>query len=138
VAEVYGCGFFPLLEPVSIDKGDTIILSVHADLVEDQYLWRWHTHIHSGDKSRAIKADFEQSTDLESRLESAKLHKSVLNFRPSRSEAGEIDHFVLGEMDGRNTIDQIARQALVKYPIRFKTQTEAQIYVNVLSQEFGQ
>jgi protein arginine N-methyltransferase 1 len=137
VAKVYGCGFFPLLEPVSIDKGDTIILSVQANLVDDQYLWRWHTRIQSGDNPQAIKANFEQSTDLDSTMESAELHKRILNFRPSRSEEGEIDHFILGEMDGSNTIDQIARGAQGKYPLRFKTQLEAQLYVNGLSQDYG-
>jgi protein arginine N-methyltransferase 1 len=137
VAEVYGCGFFPLLEPVTIAKGDTITLDIRADLVNDQYLWRWHTCIHSGDNPQAIKANFEQSTDLDSTLESAVLHESVLNFRPSRSESGEIDHFILGMMDGRNTIEQIAGQAQATYPLRFKTQREAQTYVNGLSQEYG-
>ncbi len=137
VAEVYGCGFFPLLEPVTIAKGDMISLDIRADLVNDQYLWRWHTCIHSGDEPQAIKANYEQSTDLNSASESAVLHESVLNFRPSRSESGEIDHFILGMMDGRNTIEQIAGQAQATYPLRFKTQREAQTYVNGLSQEYG-
>jgi protein arginine N-methyltransferase 1 len=137
VAKVYGCGFFPLLEPVSIDKGDRIKLTVQANLVDDGYLWRWHTRIQSGDNPQAIKADFEQSTDLNNTIQSAVLHKSVLNFRPSRSEAGEIDHFVLGMMDGRNTIGKIARGAQAKYPLRFKTNREAQIYVNGLSQDYS-
>jgi protein arginine N-methyltransferase 1 len=137
VAEVYGCGFFPLLEPVTIAKGDTITLDIRADLVNDQYLWRWHTCIHSGDDPQVIKANYEQSTDLDSALESAVLHESVLNFRPSRSESGEIDHFILGMMDGGNTIDHIARGAQAKYPVRFKTQREAQYYVNGLSQDYG-
>jgi protein arginine N-methyltransferase 1 len=136
MAEVYGCGFFPLLEPVSIEKGDTISLDIRADLIEDEYNWHWHTRIQSGDNPQAIKADFQQSIDLESRLESAVLHESVLNFRPSRSEAGEIIHFILGMMDGGNTIDQISRQVQGKFPVRFKTQREAQFYVNDLSQEF--
>ena len=137
VAKVYGCGFFPLLEPISIGKGDTIILNVHANLVEDQYQWRWHTRIQSGEDPQAIKADFKQSTDLDKTMESARLHERILNFRPARNKAGEIDHFILGEMDGRQTIDQIARGAQSKYPLRFKTQREAQLYVNDLSQDYG-
>jgi protein arginine N-methyltransferase 1 len=137
VAKVYGTGFFPLLEPVTIAKGDTITLDIRADLIEGQYIWNWFTRIHSGDNPQAIKANFEQSTNFDSTFESAKLHKRILNSRPSRGEAGEIDHFILGEMDGRNTIDQIARQALEKYPLRFKSQIEAQVYVNGLSQEYG-
>jgi len=137
VAEVYGCGFFPLLEPVTISKGDTIKVDIRADLIESQYTWNWHTRIHSGDNLQAIKANFEQSTNLDSTLESAVLHESVLNFRPSRSESGEIDHFILGMMDSRNTIEQISGQAQAKYPLRFKTQRLAQTYVNGLSQEYG-
>jgi protein arginine N-methyltransferase 1 len=138
VAKVYGCAFFPLSEPVSIDQGDTINLSVQAALVNDQYQWRWHTRIQSADKSKAIKADFEQSTDLDKTIENAKVHKGILDFRPSRSEAGEIDQFILGEMVGSKTIDQIARGAQEKYPLRFKTQRAAQLYVNDLSREYHQ
>ena len=137
VANVYGCAFFPLLEPVSIDKGDTIIVTVEADHVNDQYQWRWQTCIQSGDNPLAIKADFEQSTDLDNTMESAMLHKRILNFKPSRSEDGEIDHFILGEMDGSNTIDEISSQVHAKYPLRFKTNNAAQLYVNDLSQDFG-
>jgi protein arginine N-methyltransferase 1 len=137
VANVYGCAFFPLLEPVSIDKGDTIIVTVEADHVNDQYQWRWHTRIQSGENPQSIKADFEQSTDLDKTMESAVLNKRILDSRPSRSEEGEIDHFILGMMDGGHTIEQIASGVQEKYSLRFKTQQEAQLYVNGLSQEYG-
>jgi protein arginine N-methyltransferase 1 len=137
-AKVYGCGFFPLLVPVVVNQGDMITLNIRADLIEEQYVWCWHTRIQSGDNPQAIKADFEQSTDLQGRLDSAVPHNQVLNFRPARSQAGEIDHFILEKMDGRHTIDQIARQVQEKYSARFKTQKEAQFYVNDLSQEYGQ
>jgi protein arginine N-methyltransferase 1 len=61
-AEVYGRGFFPLLEPVPISKGDTIALDFGADLVDGEYDWSWHTRIYSEDNPQAIKADFRQST----------------------------------------------------------------------------
>ena len=137
VAEVYGCGFFPLLEPVSIDKGDTIDLCVQADLVEDQYMWRWHTSIHSDDNPQAIKVNFEQSTDMYSTVESDVLHESVLNFKPARSEAGEIDLYVLGLMDGRTSLEVIAQQAQERFPLRFKAPDESLFYVNVISQLYG-
>jgi protein arginine N-methyltransferase 1 len=137
VAKVYGCGFFPLLEPVSIDQGDTIELSVGANLVDDHYQWHWDTRIQAGDNPQVIKADFEQSTDLDKTMESAVLHERILIFKPSRNEAGDIDHFILGEMDGGSTIDQIASQAQGKFPMRFKTLREAQLCVSDLAQEFG-
>ena len=136
VAKVYGCGFFPLLESVAILEGDTITLDIQASYIGGQYAWDWHTRIQSGENPQVLKADFKQSTDLNSTMESAALHKSVLNFRPARSEAGQIGHFILGMMDGDNTIDQIASQARAKFPVRFKTQQEAQFYVNDLSQDY--
>jgi protein arginine N-methyltransferase 1 len=62
-AEVYGCGFFPLLEPVSITKGDTIRLDISANLSNETYVWQWHTRIHSGDNPQSIRADFQQATN---------------------------------------------------------------------------
>ena len=62
-AEVYGCGFFPLLEPVSITKGDTISLDISATLVDGGYRWQWHTRIHPGDDLHTIKVDFQQATN---------------------------------------------------------------------------
>jgi protein arginine N-methyltransferase 1 len=136
VAKVYGCGFFPLLESVAIVEGDTITLDIQAKYFRGQYAWNWHTQIISDDNPQAIKANFEQSSDIESISENAVLHKSVRNFRPARSEAGEIGHFILGMMDGRNSIDEIAGQARKEFPLRFKTLREAQFYVNDLSQDF--
>jgi protein arginine N-methyltransferase 1 len=136
-AEVYGCAFFPLLEAVPITRGDTIVLRVQAELVDEHYQWHWHTHIFSGDDPQTIRANFEQSTEVNNPLESAVLHKRILNFKPCRNEAGDIELFILGMMDGGNTIDQIASQSHAKYPLRFKTQREAQLFVSDLSQDFG-
>ena len=137
VAEVYGCAFFPLLEAVMITMGDTITLKLSADLIGGQYRWDWHTRIHPTDNPEAVKASFVQSTSLGSRMERAILHQRVLDFAPSRSEKGKIDHFILGKMDGEHTIDQIARQAREKHPARFENQREAQLYVTDLSQEYS-
>jgi len=57
IASVYGRAFFPLLQPVPIAKGDTIRLTIEAELVDDEYEWRWQTHISGAD---GVKADFEQ------------------------------------------------------------------------------
>jgi protein arginine N-methyltransferase 1 len=138
VARVYGCAFFPLSEPVKITKGDRITINIQAEYMRDRYYWSWHTCISSGDNPQVLKANFEQSSKLDPLAERAELHKSILNFKPSRGEAGEIDHFILGEMDGSKSINQIARRARREYPTRFETQKEAELYVNELSIEYGQ
>ena len=61
-AVVYGCGFFPLLEPVEIKKGDTIRLDIRANLRSESYIWRWHTRIFSGVDSHRMMANFQQAT----------------------------------------------------------------------------
>jgi protein arginine N-methyltransferase 1 len=136
-AEVYGCGFFPLLEPVTLAKGDTITLDIRADLIGGQYIWRWHTRINSGDNSQEIKANFEQSTSLESSLENKAQNGRVLDFTPAISEEGKLDYYILGKMNGRTTLDVIAQQVQKKFPSRFKVPGESQFYVNTLSQEYG-
>ncbi len=138
VAKVYGCAFFPLLEPVSVTSGDSITLDIQADLIEGHYSWKWHTRILGGDNNQTVKADFAQSTNLDSTLERAVFHQDILNFRPARSETGELDHFILGKMDGHHSIEQIAGQVLEKYPARFKTESEARLYINAMSLEYGQ
>lgn len=62
VAEVYGRGFFPFLEPVSVAQGDSITLQIQADLVDEEYEWQWHTRIVAQSKTTALKAEFKQST----------------------------------------------------------------------------
>ncbi|MCP4360307.1 MAG: methyltransferase domain-containing protein [Chloroflexi bacterium] len=62
VADVYGRGFFPLLDPVPITKGDTITLHIQAELADDDYVWRWHTCINNQDNPDVVIVDFKQST----------------------------------------------------------------------------
>jgi len=60
--DVYGRGFFPLLEPVPLEKGDTVLLDIRTELVDGQYIWDWHTRITSRGNDSEVKADFYQST----------------------------------------------------------------------------
>jgi hypothetical protein len=62
----------------------------------------------------------------------------VVTVKPNRSEEGEIDHFILRKMVGRNTIDQIAELVQEHFPVRFKTQEIAQFYVKAQAQQYGQ
>lgn len=55
---VYGNAFFPWLEPVAINAGDRIDVRLRADLVDDDYIWRWDTVI---TRSGVEIARFKQS-----------------------------------------------------------------------------
>ena len=135
VAEVYGCGFFPLLEPVAISKGDTIALKIRADFIEGQYIWYWHSRIHAQDDPLLIKADFIQSTSFDSALNAESIAMHASNLQPALGEEGEIDLFILGMINGRTTLDKIAQQVQKRFPARFKAPREALLYVYDLSQQ---
>jgi type I protein arginine methyltransferase len=40
---IYGTGFFPFPRPVPIKEDETVSLKLRADLVQDNYVWRWDT-----------------------------------------------------------------------------------------------
>ena len=72
---IYGNAFFPLSEPLSLTTGDVVRLSIYADLVSDDYVWRWDTDFFGrGDETRP-KMSFKQSTFFGVPLSRAKLEK---------------------------------------------------------------
>ena len=66
ITAVYGRAFFPLLEPVTVTKGDVVSINIQATLLDEEYEWQWHTRIFQQDDAQTIKADFQQSTSTDS------------------------------------------------------------------------
>ncbi len=136
VADVYGRGFFPLLEPVPLAEDDLVTVSIHADLVGESYVWRWHTCIHSVSDPQRLKADFKQSSAFDGLLNQERLLERVAYYRPTSGEEGEIDHYILGKMDGHNTLDEIAQQTQQNFSARFKNKLDALQYVYELALQY--
>ena len=42
---VYGSGFFPLTQPLNVNKGDQVKLVISANLIEGSYQWSWTTNL---------------------------------------------------------------------------------------------
>lgn len=59
---VYGQLFFPLSCPVDVATGDFVSVSLRADLVGKDYIWRWDTRITSAKPPGRVKAHLKQST----------------------------------------------------------------------------
>ena len=57
---IYGQAFFPFTNPVRIATGDSVQLSLSANLVGDGYVWRWHTSVLDGGGRK--KLDLRQSS----------------------------------------------------------------------------
>jgi SAM-dependent methyltransferase len=122
---IYGSAFFPLAEPIAIAPGDIIRASLRADLAGDDYIWRWNLLVTDVDSPGKVKADFKQSTFHGSPLSPAQLGKRAASYKPDLNEEGRIDRFILSQMDGRTSLEEIARRALNEFPSHFAEWQEA-------------
>jgi len=113
----YGSAFFPWPQPVAVTLGDVVQVSISADLVGEDYIWRWQTSITRESDTRV--AHFKQSTFLGTPLSLAHLRKRADSYRGERNEAGEVDLLVLTLMDGTKTTAEIAAELLTRFPNRF-------------------
>lgn len=136
ISEVYGRGFFPLREPVSVQEGDQINLSIHANLVGDEYEWRWHTCILNGDDPDDVKADYDQSTETAKRSEDELIFPFISLEKPGIGRDGEIALYILQRMDGHTSIDSIGHQVNEAFHQRFSDRQEAIFFVHQIAKQF--
>jgi protein arginine N-methyltransferase 1 len=122
---IYGQAFFPLQEPVALEKGDTVAVQLRADLVDDDYVWRWDTQVMDGDDASCVKARFRQSTFYGAPLSLNNLKKREAGFVPQRTETAEIDQLVLSMLDGHTSLGEIAAALTVRFPKHFARQPDA-------------
>lgn len=122
---IYGQAFFPLQQPVVLDEGDLVRVRLRADLVDDDYVWRWDTRVRAAGDPDRFKASFRQSTFYGVPLTLAGLKRREGGYRPHRAEAAEIDQYVLSLIDGRNTLDEMADRLVERFPDRFPRRQDA-------------
>lgn len=134
---IYGNALFPLSQPVEVAEGDRITVNLAANLVGEDYVWRWHTRIFAGD-TKHIKADFKQSTFFSTPLCTEQLHKRAANFVPSLSEDGQVQALILQLMDGHTPLEQIAAKVAEHFPIELGNPEKALGKVGEVSQRFSQ
>lgn len=73
---IYGQGLFPFPQPVELMEGDRIKLRLAANMVEDDYVWRWDTDFFMRDDETRLRASFKQSTFFGVPLSPAVLQKA--------------------------------------------------------------
>ena len=59
---IFGQAFFPLAKPVRLAVGDIVSVSLEANFVNGDYVWRWNTRVCERASSTHVIADFKQST----------------------------------------------------------------------------
>jgi type I protein arginine methyltransferase len=134
---IYGRAFFPWTRPVAIREGDSILVELKADLVGDNYIWRWDTTIRGGGGLDSVKAEFRQSDFFASLLSPAGLRKRAADHRPALGADGEYDLFILSLMDGARSSEEIAREAAGRFPDRFSGWKDALTKVGDLAEKYS-
>ena len=117
---LYGNAFFPWQEPVCITAGDAISVSLRADLVDDDYIWRWNTVVNGLDEGRAVSAHFTQSN-----LSAVKAFRSLrsrgASYVPRLTDQLEIDRYILSCVDGKRASREIAEAVSTRFPETFSS-----------------
>jgi protein arginine N-methyltransferase 1 len=134
---VYGSAFFPWLETVPLAAGQNVCVELEAKLMEKDYFWRWTTQIASLERPGEIAARFEQSQLQGTILSPAKLRKLGSDYVPRLSEEGIVHRRALELMEGKASLEEVARQLAIEFPARFSHWHKALSYAGALSQEFS-
>lgn len=135
---VYGNGFLPWLKAVILNKGDRISVTLQANLVGDDYIWRWNTCILNQENPTEIKANFKQSTFFGMPLSPSQLRKTAANYVPTLNEDGEIDRLILELMSSGMALGDIANLVKEKFPSRFRNSPEALTRVGDISKKYSE
>jgi protein arginine N-methyltransferase 1 len=134
---IYGSAFFPWTQPVALAVGDTVSVVLGADLIGEDYIWRWDTQVLDQGQTAHVKAGFNQTTFYGAPVALAQLHKRAASHVPSLSEDGQIDQLILALMERGTSLGETARQVLERFPRRFTTWEEALTRVGDLSEKYN-
>lgn len=110
---IHGQAFFPFSEPVALCEGERIPVRLQADLVGDDYLWRWTS------RGRT------QSTLHGAPLGTARLQRGTAGHLPVLTIEGEIDLYVLTRMRDSIPLGDIASELLSRFPSALRDRNAA-------------
>ena len=134
---VYGSFLFPWMQPVSLEKGQRVGVTLEAKLVENDYVWRWNTHIEQLDEASGLPVYFAQSQLNGTVLSPKQLRRLAADHIPWLSDEGLLRRRTFELMDGKATLEEIARKLAAEFPKRFSSWHQALSYAGLISQEFS-
>jgi protein arginine N-methyltransferase 1 len=137
-ADIYGQAFFPWPNPVDLEPGDRVSFRMKADLVKDEYIWRWETTIRTAEQKQEIKAHFRQSSLRGHPLSLESMTKREAEYIPALNEDARIDLFTLSKIDGHRSLRQIAHALAANFPLRFNGWQDALSRVGNVTVQYGE
>jgi len=119
--------FWPILQPVPLEEGMHVALDLGAmHLPGMEPLWRWSTTVRAPAGAGCDPvAQFRQDTCSGLRLTRAALWQSTPEYLPRLTDSGRIEHLILGWLDGRTTIADMARALVREHPEAARSLEEA-------------
>jgi protein arginine N-methyltransferase 1 len=135
--KVYRQIFFPWPKPVEPDSGDLVTVELKANLVGDDYVWRWDSRVICPERSADARAQFQQSSFYGIPLDPSQLRKRSAQYVPTLDEDGQIDRFVLNAMAGEATVEMIAADVVARFPKRFPSLQDSLNWVAALSAKYS-
>lgn len=132
---VYGQIFLPWCEPVELEAGQPVVIELHADYVSDDYIWRWISRF--PDANGGLERVFSQSTLEAARFTPDALRRHSTAFVPKLSESAAAECWVMQSMDGTKSLQEIAVEALARFPAVLRNSEEAFQLVSRLADKFA-
>src|SRR5258708_31549720 len=134
---IYGSMFFPWTQPVSLASGQAVAVKLEAKLVENDYVWQWTTQIEPLKGSGDPRIHFEQSQLTGEVLSAAQLNRLASDYIPHLSEEGRMRRRTFEIMDGKVSLEEIARQLATEFPERFPRWEHALAFAGAISREYS-
>lgn len=118
---IYGRYFFPWTHPVKLQRGDVVHIELQADLLADDYMWRWNSRVVSRADHQSELASLQQSTFYSVPLSLKNLRKRDAKYVPQLGRSGEITLAVLDDMRQGKPLADIAARLNREFPQDFPT-----------------
>jgi protein arginine N-methyltransferase 1 len=134
---IYGTAFFPWPQPVALDPGEAMSVTLRGDLVGPEYLWSWDTRIVARGDPSLCKAEFRQSSFFGAPLSPTRLHKQSASHVATLNDDGRIDQLSLQMMGDGTPLGEIARHLSRRFPERFARWQDALTHVGELSAKYS-
>ncbi len=132
---VYGHAFFPLEAGHPVELGDWVEVEIEARFTGQDYVLLWSLGVESQGR---MKFQEKHSTFAGALWTWADYQKRSDNFIPELNEEGKIDLWILKRMAEKESLSDIARQILERFPSSFANWYEALTRVSDLSQKYSE
>jgi len=134
---IYGQAFFPLTAAVPLAAGARVRMRLAAKRSGNEYVWLWDTEVRRPQDRGEPHVRFRQSSFFGVLFDPARLHRREMAYLPRLDEDGEVDRYVLSLVDGKTTIEDIARRAARRFPSRFPDWKDALTCVGELAERYS-